>query len=162
MLETGLRIDELLNEHFKDKDDYVHVKGKFAKERDVALTTKARKTLDEQWADAGDPQSPRPKGSGPWWQRKQICSGDDQGCERAGILHLSPHDLRHTFGHRFLVKGGDIYVLSKILGHSSVAVTERHYAYLRREDVAEKMLAVMGTETSAVKGRSGRRRSNAE
>jgi len=51
--------------------------------------------------------------------------------------------MRHTFGHRFLVKGGDIYELSKILGHSSVAVTERHYAYLRREDVAAKHLAIM-------------------
>ena len=144
MLETGLRIDELLNDHFTDNGHSVHVKGKFAKERDVALTTKARKTLDEQWADAGDPQSPRPNGSGPWWQHEsRFAQVMTKGCARAGILHLSAHDLRHSFGHRFIVKGGDIYVLSKILGHSSVAVTARHYAHLRREDVREKHLAVM-------------------
>ena len=31
--------------------------------------------------------------------------------------------------------GGDIYKLSKILGHSSVAVTEAHYAHLLKEDL---------------------------
>jgi hypothetical protein len=30
---------------------------------------------------------------------------------------------------------GDIYKLSKILGHSSVAVTEAHYAHLLKEDL---------------------------
>jgi integrase len=34
-----------------------------------------------------------------------------------------------TFGTRWLQAGGDIYKLSKILGHSSVAVTEAHYAH---------------------------------
>ena len=106
MLETGLRIDELLNDQFKDNGAYIHVRGKFAKERDVVLTKKARKTLDEQWADMGDTQSPRPKGSRPWWQHEsRFAQVMTKGCERAGILHLSPHDLRHTFGHRFLVKG---------------------------------------------------------
>jgi integrase len=33
------------------------------------------------------------------------------------------------------VAGGDIYKLSKILGHSSVAVTEAHYAHLLKEDL---------------------------
>jgi integrase/recombinase XerD len=43
--------------------------------------------------------------------------------------------LRHTFGTRWLQAGGDIYELSKILGHSSVAVTEAHYAHLQKEDL---------------------------
>ena len=43
--------------------------------------------------------------------------------------------LRHTFGTRWLQAGGDIYKLSKILGHSSVAVTEQHYAHLLKEDL---------------------------
>jgi hypothetical protein len=43
--------------------------------------------------------------------------------------------LGHTFGTRWLQAGGDIYKLSKILGHSSVAVTEAHYAHLLKEDL---------------------------
>jgi integrase len=62
-------------------------------------------------------------------------------CQRAGIGHLSPHDLRHTFGHRWLTGGGDIYTLSKILGNT-LGVAEKHYAHLLREDVRKKADAV--------------------
>lgn len=46
---------------------------------------------------------------------------------------LSPHDLRHTFASHYLAAGGDIFKLSRILGHSSVAVTEKTYAHLRAD-----------------------------
>ncbi len=39
-------------------------------------------------------------------------------------VRLSPHTLRHTFAVNFLQSGGDIYMLSRILGHSSVKTTE--------------------------------------
>ena len=58
-----------------------------------------------------------------------------EGSARAKIPALTPHSLRHTFGTRWLQAGGDIYKLSKILGHSSVAVTEAHYAHLLKEDL---------------------------
>lgn len=44
---------------------------------------------------------------------------------------LRIHDLRHTFASLFLIDGGDIFKLSRILGHSSVAITERTYAHLK-------------------------------
>lgn len=51
---------------------------------------------------------------------------------RAGLPEdLRIHDLRHTFASLFLLDGGDIFKLSRILGHSSVAITERIYAHLR-------------------------------
>lgn len=46
-------------------------------------------------------------------------------------LTMRLHDLRHTFASLFLVDGGDIFKLSKILGHSSVAITEKTYAHLK-------------------------------
>jgi integrase len=58
-----------------------------------------------------------------------------EGSARAKIPSLTPHVLRHTFGTRWLQAGGDIYKLSEILGHSSVAVTEAHYAHLLKEDL---------------------------
>ena len=39
------------------------------------------------------------------------------------------HDLRHTFASNFLMGGGKIYDLQKILGHSTIQITER-YAHL--------------------------------
>ena len=54
---------------------------------------------------------------------------------RAGIPHLSPHTLRHTFATRYLAAGGNIYTLSQILGHSSVQITEKVYAHLQKADL---------------------------
>jgi integrase len=51
---------------------------------------------------------------------------------RAGLpKELRLHDLRHTFASLFLIDGGDIFKLSRILGHHSVAITERTYAHLK-------------------------------
>lgn len=48
--------------------------------------------------------------------------------KRAGLSdNITPHQIRNNFAKRFLLSGGDIYVLSKILGHSSVEVTEKAY-----------------------------------
>lgn len=56
-------------------------------------------------------------------------------CSRVGIEECSPHGLRNNFAKRFLMSGGDIYTLSKILGHSSVKVTEECYLDLDDEDI---------------------------
>lgn len=52
---------------------------------------------------------------------------------------ISPHCLRHTFATRALQSGADIYVVSQILGHSSVKTTEKHYAHLLSQDLATRM-----------------------
>jgi integrase/recombinase XerD len=50
---------------------------------------------------------------------------------RAGVdKKMRLHDLRHTFAGLFLASGGDIFKLSKILGHSNVAITQQVYAHL--------------------------------
>jgi integrase len=57
---------------------------------------------------------------------------------RAGLpKKLRLHDLRHTFAGLFLASGGDIFKLSKILGHSSVAITQQVYAHLHPVAFAE-------------------------
>ena len=58
--------------------------------------------------------------------------------ERIGKKEIHPHQLRNNFAKRFLIEGGDIYVLSKILGHSSVQVTEQAYLDLDTNDLRNK------------------------
>ena len=47
----------------------------------------------------------------------------------------SPHQWRHAFARNFLRNGGDIGVLSQILGHSGIDVTLRHYGGLQTDDL---------------------------
>lgn len=49
--------------------------------------------------------------------------------ERAEVPRMTFHALRHTYASHFVLNGGDIYRLQRILGHSSVKVTQR-YAHL--------------------------------
>lgn len=48
--------------------------------------------------------------------------------KRCGIEDCRPHRLRHTFAVRLLLKGMSLDNVSKLLGHSSVAITEKYYA----------------------------------
>jgi integrase len=56
---------------------------------------------------------------------------------RSAIPHLSPHAFRHTYGHRYLAASGDIHKLSRTLGHASGSLTEKHYAYLLKENLRD-------------------------
>lgn len=51
---------------------------------------------------------------------------------------ITPHGLRNNFARRFLLASSDIHTLSKILGHSSVTVTEKAYLDLMDEDFRKK------------------------
>lgn len=55
--------------------------------------------------------------------------------ERARITDFRFHDLRHTFASWYMMNGGDLYELAKILGHSNIKMTER-YAKLARNHIA--------------------------
>lgn len=45
-------------------------------------------------------------------------------CKKAGVQNIGPHGLRHTFASNFLMNGGDIFTLSRILGHKNITSTQ--------------------------------------
>ncbi len=51
--------------------------------------------------------------------------GFNAACRRAKITDIRWHDLRHTFASWFVQSGGDLYHLSRILGHAAVQMTTR-------------------------------------
>ncbi|MBQ7001603.1 MAG: tyrosine-type recombinase/integrase [Oscillospiraceae bacterium] len=58
---------------------------------------------------------------------------------RAGLNEAyTPHCLRNNFAKRCLMNGMDIFTLSKILGHSSVEVTEKAYLDLTDDDISKQ------------------------
>ena len=59
--------------------------------------------------------------------------------QRAGLnSKISPHCLRNNFAKRCLMNGMDIFTLSRLLGHSSVTVTEQAYLDLTDEDMGKR------------------------
>ncbi|MCT4642485.1 MAG: site-specific integrase [Bacteriovoracaceae bacterium] len=59
--------------------------------------------------------------------------------EESGVKKIYFKHLRSTFATSFCKRVGDIYVLSGILGHSSVAITQKHYAHLCDSSQREAM-----------------------
>jgi integrase/recombinase XerD len=51
-------------------------------------------------------------------------------CRAAGVQHrqTNPHAFRHCFAVTYIRRGGDIYRLSRLLGHASISTTQ---IYLR-------------------------------
>lgn len=63
-------------------------------------------------------------------------AGFPNECQR-GVAkpYVTFHDLRHTFASHWVMNGGDIFKLQKILGHQSIEMTMR-YAHLAPEAFA--------------------------
>jgi integrase/recombinase XerC len=56
-------------------------------------------------------------------------------CVRAGVkADVHPHAFRHTFAAAFVKAGGDVFRLSRFLGHSALSTTQ---LYLRSLGTAE-------------------------
>jgi integrase len=68
--------------------------------------------------------------------RQRVEGSFEDLLERARIEGFRFHDLRHTFASWYMMQGGDLYELAKILGHSNIKMTER-YAKLARQHIAK-------------------------
>jgi len=146
MLGTGLRIQEACFLEWEDLDwgrRLLRVKeegAKWGRSREVPIFPHVEQVVREQYEERG-----RLWNSIPHTYAKAL----GRASQRAGIPWLSPHDLRHSFATRYLQGGGDIYVLSKIMGHRSVQVTEQTYAHLVSEDLVERSKAVRWPATAS-------------
>lgn len=132
-VETGLRLQEQLSLRWSDVDlarAEATIVGKGGKKRTIALSPIAVGTI-----------SGTVRNISPWVFCKaggqrygKLTRGLAAACKRAGIADLRWHDLRRTCGSWMLQRGVPIHVVSRYLGHASVVITERSYAFLRTED----------------------------
>ena len=60
-------------------------------------------------------------------------------CKRAGLGELHFHNLRSSFASWLVMSGVEIYSVSKLLGHSSVVITEKHYAHLKPQTMVDEV-----------------------
>ena len=62
-------------------------------------------------------------------------SGFRRAREAAGMPWVTFHDLRRSTATIMIEAGVDLYVVSKLLGHSSVAVTQSRYGHMQVDQV---------------------------
>lgn len=120
---TGARQGELLNIE-SIQDGFMIAKGKRDR-RVIKLTIQAKECVE---------------GINPieWnWQPHHITNGFGKYKTKLGIEDAKFKDLRRTFGFDYLVQGGDIYKLSRLLGHKDIKTTIKHYAPLMAVHVPE-------------------------
>jgi len=138
LIDTGIRAAELCGLVLKcvwlDTDDsYIRVTGKGRKEREVPLGRASRIALRRYItryrypSDQGEQHVFIARGGKPLTVHGLLQVIEQLG-ERTRIrdVRVSPHTFRHTFAVQFLLNGGDIYKLSRLMGHTSVKITERY------------------------------------
>ena len=106
--------------------EYIVAYGKTGK-RIIKLNSQAREILDQM--------------EELWNYRRDFVSHKfKKEVRRLGIKDARFHDLRRTFGYNLIKQGRPIYEVSKLLGHSSVTTTERHYAPLLTTEIEDFVL----------------------
>jgi integrase/recombinase XerD len=159
ILDGGYRITELLTlpfEHCDFENLVVKIRGKGGKHRLVPLSVEMRKTLYRYAArhSGRDRLMFGTRNNTPVTVRNFERDLKVIGA-RVGItgIRFSPHTLRHSFACQYLRNGGNLFYLSRLLGHSSVKTTE---VYLQSVGVDE--LAAVHDRLSPLAPNGGRAR----
>lgn len=142
LIDTGVRLSELCNIELDDlmlNDNKLKVFGKGAKERVVYFSDQTKHVL-QRWLDIrgkvpGENHLLITNDNKPMLPRNVQQRIYDLG-DKAGITgkRVSPHTFRHTFARLYLLNGGDIISLQKLLGHSTMEMVRR-YIYLWDTDL---------------------------
>ncbi len=138
MLDTGLRRSEVARLCIDDvHDTYISVFGKGRKERQVGIHPKVSNLLwkyihkhrrpanqgeSALFLSVGNGRAGLPFGRG----GMQSLIGRLKAATGIDDVRLSAHTFRHTFAVMYLDEGGDLFSLSRELGHKNIKTTERY------------------------------------
>ena len=132
---TGMRQEEIASLEHSDIDPRRRAvqltRTKTSRPRSVPLDDRALGTL------AGTPQ--RLGSAVVFWHGAgdrylNVASRFAAIVRKAGVRRFRFHDLRHWFAVDYLRRGGSIYQLQQILGHSSIKTTVIYLAYLTPDE----------------------------
>ena len=144
LVDTGARISEALDltlERVELHAGRALVNGKGSKQRHVFFGKNTRVALESYLhlrRDLGLNGKPLfVNGDGTPVNRRHACQTVTRLARRAGVRakRCSPHVLRHTCAVTFLRNGGDSLALQRLLGHTTLAMTNRYVASLAIDDV---------------------------
>lgn len=135
---TGIRVSELVgieagDIHFGER--LVRVRGKGKKERIVPFGGKAREALEAYGRARAGLMGKGPGGEAGFFVNYRGERLTPRSVERmvhkyirrtAVARKISPHSLRHSFASHLLGRGADLRVIQELLGHASLATTEKY------------------------------------
>ena len=141
LLDTGCRISEALTLRVRDIDMdnmLVTLDGKGRKQRIVPFSLELRKALFRYIAACNrKPESLLLASRNETQLGRRVMLRDvKQACKRLGFTApcRTLHAFRHTFAVNYLRRGGSVFHLQKVLGHSTLEMTRR-YANLVTADL---------------------------
>jgi len=143
---SGLRVGELVGLDLDGVDLHrgrVHVLGKGSKEREVPMSDHAVDAVGA-WLAEGRPQMAAEGSRRLFFNRKRRPLGsrdvramvEQYGERLLPGRRVTPHTLRHSFATHLLEGGADIRAVQELLGHASVATTQR-YTHVSRARLFE-------------------------
>ncbi len=132
---TGIRVSELCGLDRRDVDRgerTLRVRGKGDRERTVPVGAPALLAVEE-WSRVREAWVTDRSGEalflGPRGGRidpRAVRSVVHRIAEQAGVSDLAPHGLRHTAATHVLQGGADLRTVQELLGHASLATTQRY------------------------------------
>ncbi len=165
LLDCGLRASELVNLKYDNADlvnGSLRVVGKGNKERLVPLGSRAAKAL-MQYREVFRPEPADPlvetfflSLDGRVMSFEALKTMLQRLGRRSGVRRLHAHLLRHTFATMYLVNGGDVFSLQRILGHTTLAMVN-NYVHLAGAQVALRHRAFSPMDNLDVSPRRQRR-----
>jgi len=131
-LNTGMRQAEILGLSWEwiDRENNLitlpQTNTKAKKTRRIPISTVLRKLFRELKLQAGKSKFVFPSTNGLDKHLTWLKHSFKTACKKAGIEKLRFHDLRHTTATRLVESGIPLHAVAKLLGHSTVKVTERY------------------------------------
>jgi len=133
---TGVRVGELVGADVDDVDldaNTLRVLGKGGRERVVPFGIPAARAV-RTWIERGRPELAGPTSAralflgrrGNRVDVRQVREVAYRVARMAGVEELSPHALRHSAATHLLEGGSDLRTVQEVLGHSSLATTQRY------------------------------------
>jgi len=139
LLDTGCRISEALGVRVRDIDFnnlLVTLDGKGRKQRVVPFSFELRRTMFGYCKDLGSDDLLFASRTCTALGRRVVLRDVKLLCKELGFTPPARtlHAFRHTFAVFYLRRGGSVFHLQKVLGHSSLEMTRR-YANLCTQDL---------------------------
>jgi integrase len=116
--------------------------SKGGRARHVVLTDEGREFFAQATAGRSGDEIMFLRSDGKVWRDSHQQRPLRDACKRAKIIPaVSFHILRHTHGSTLAMRGVPLPVIAKQLGHADTRMTEKHYAHLSPNYVAETIRA---------------------